>query len=60
MHHAGVERYAGDYLRDQTFPPGQHEYVAGQVLLDGVGLERPLAELYADTDINGLATGQTP
>ena len=30
------------------------------VQLASVGVELPMAELYADTDIDGLATGQTP
>lgn len=60
MHHARVEHYAeGDYLRHQAPAPGRHECVAGEVWPDSVGLGVPLADLYADTDIDGLATGQT-
>jgi hypothetical protein len=39
----------------------QDIYEAGEtVVLHSVDLELPLAELYADTDIDGLATVQTP
>lgn len=61
MHHARVEHHAeGDYLRNQALAPGRHDWVAGEVLSDSLGPERPLADLYADRDIAGLATGQTP
>ena len=60
MHHARVEYAEVDYLRNEALAPGKQQFVAGEVALDSVGLELPLAELYADTDIDGLATGQTP